>query len=102
MIGTLVGLALLLFAVVLLPLLALKVLFGLVVGLVLLPFKLLGGLFRLVGGLFGLVFKGLFAGAGVLAILLALVLVPLLPLLFLGFLFWAVLRLFTRPALARA
>lgn len=106
MIGTLVGLAVLLFMVVLIPLLALKLLFGLAVGLVLLPFKLLGAVFRVVFGVVALVGKLLFTGAGVLlgvlGLLLALVLVPLLPLLMLGLVFWGVTRLFRRPALVRA
>lgn len=106
MIGTLVGLAVLLFLVVLIPLLALKLLFGLAVGLVLLPFKLLGAVFRVAFGLVGFVAKLLFTGAGLLVgglgVLLALVLVPMLPLLLLGLVFWGLTRLFRRPVLVRA
>ena len=106
MLGALFGFAFLLFMVVVVPLLALRLIFGLAMGLLLLPFKLLGAALRVVFGLLGVVFKVVFTGAGILAGLLALVLavvlVPLLPLLLVGFVFWAFVRLFSRPALARA
>lgn len=105
MLGALFGFAILMFLVVLVPLLALRLIFGLAMGLLLLPFKLLGAAFRVVFGLVGVVFKVLFTGAGLLvglaALIVGVVLVPLLPLLLAGFVLWAFVRLISRPALAR-
>jgi hypothetical protein len=102
MIGMLVTLLVFGGLVVLLPLLALRLLFGLALGLVLLPFKLLGVVFRVVGGLLGVFLKVLFSGVGLVFGLLAavffVVLLPLLPLLVLGALIWAMTRLFRSPA----
>jgi len=86
--------------VVLLPLLILKALIGLAVGLVTLPFKILGGLLKAVFGVVGLLFKAVFGVVGVLGGLLCglllLVFIPLLPFLFIGAVIWGLARL-TRP-----
>ena len=83
-------------ALVLLPLLFLKVLFGLVV----LPFKLVGLVFRIVFGLFGGLLRvgfGLVAVVGaLLAMAFFLVLLPLLPFLIVGGFVWLLARL-ARP-----
>ena len=93
---TLVFLALMLAALIALPLLILKVAFQLVFGLILLPFKLLGVVLRVVFGVLGAVFGVLFSGVGLVFGLLAavffLVLLPLLPFALLGFGLWLVLR----------
>ena len=107
MLGLLLTLVVMGFVLLVLPLLALKLLFSLALGLVFLPFKLLGMAFRLVGGLLGVVLKVLFSGIGLVAGLVGLVffvvLMPLLPLLVLGFVIWGMTRLFRGPAtLARA
>jgi len=96
MIEALVGLVLLVGAFVILPLILLKIVFGLFFGLVLLPFKILGGVLRLGFGLVGAVFKvvgGIFGALAVLfAALLCLVFLPLLPFLVVGGLVWLVVR----------
>ena len=83
-------------ALVLLPLLFLKVLFGLVV----LPFKLVGLVFRIVFGLFGGLLRVGFGLVAVVAALLAmaffLVLLPLMPFLIVGGFVWLLARL-ARP-----
>jgi len=90
------ALALMVAALFLLPLLILRVAFGLVFGLLFLPFKLLGVVLRVVFGLVGLVFKVLFSGIGlVFGLLVAvffLVLLPLLPFALVGLGLWLVLR----------
>jgi hypothetical protein len=77
-------------ALVVLPVLLVK----LVVTLVLLPFKLLGLIFKVA---FGLVT----AIGGLILGLLALVLLPLLPLLVLGGIVWLVVRGASRPDVPR-
>jgi hypothetical protein len=88
----LVLLFLVLAAVVVVPLLALKLLFG----LVLLPFRILGSLFGVLFGLLGGLFKLLFSGFVFLGILLALALslvfLPLLPFILIGGLVWLAVR----------
>ena len=83
-------------ALVLLPLLLLKVLFGLVA----LPFKLVGLVFRIVFGLFGGLLKVAFGLVGVLGALLAMaffvVLLPLMPFLVVGGFVWLLARV-ARP-----
>jgi len=84
--------ALMVAAVVVLPLIILR----LAIGLVFLPFKLLGVVLRVVFGVVGLVFKVLFSGVGlvfaVLAAVFFLVLLPLLPFALLGLGLWLILR----------
>ncbi len=91
----LVGLVLL--ALLWLPILLLKVVFKLVFGLVFLPFKLLGAVFHIAFGVVGGLFRVLFSGLGIVALLVAIVgaiiLLPLLPLLLIGGVIW----LLTRP-----
>jgi hypothetical protein len=106
MIEALVGLLLLVGAFVILPLILLKIVFGLFFGLVLLPFKILGGVLRLAFGLVGAVFKvvgGIIGAVAVLfAALLCLVFLPLLPFLLVGGLVWLVARAGRpRPVLRR-
>ena len=83
-------------ALVLLPLLLLKVLFSLVS----LPFKLVGLVFRIVFGVLGGLLKVGFGLVGVLGALLAMaffvVLLPLLPFLLVGGFVWLLARL-ARP-----
>lgn len=83
------------------PLMLLKVAFT----LVFLPFKILGGLLRglagLVAGLFGVLAGGFGLILAVGGLLLGLVLLPLLPFLFVGALFWAALRMGRRPTAVR-
>ena len=83
-------------ALVFLPLLLLKVLFG----LVLLPFRLVGLVFRIVFGLFGGLLKVGFGLVGLVVGILALaffvVLLPLLPFLVVGGFVWLLARL-ARP-----
>ena len=90
--AALVVMALMVAAVVVLPLLILR----LAIGLVFLPFKLLGVVLRVVFGVVGLVFKVLFSGVGLVFGLLAavffLVLLPLLPFALVGLGLWLVLR----------
>jgi hypothetical protein len=78
------------------PLLMLKVLLHVVLGLILLPFKLLGGVahvaFGLVGGLFKLLFGGALALGVAGLVILSIVLLPLLPFLVLGGLVWLAIR----------
>ena len=84
--------ALMVAAVVVLPLIILR----LAIGLVFLPFQLLGVVLRVVFGVVGLVFKVLFSGVGLVFGLLAavffLVLLPLLPFALVGLGLWLVLR----------
>ena len=84
--------ALMVAAVVVLPLIILR----LAIGLVFLPFKLIGVVLRIVFGVVGLVFKVLFSGVGLVFGLLAavffLVLLPLLPFALVGLGLWLVLR----------
>lgn len=86
--------------VVVLPLLILKTLIGVAVGLLTLPFKILGGLFKVlfgvVGAVLGAVMSVIGAVGGLLFGLLFLVLLPLLPLLFVGAVVWAIVQL-ARP-----
>ena len=92
----LLALALMVAAVVLLPLLILRVAFGLVFGLLFLPFKLLGLVLKVAFGVVGLVFRVLFSGVGLvfglLAAVFVLVLLPLLPFALVGLGLWLVLR----------
>ena len=86
-------------ALVVIPILALKLLFG----LVLLPFRILGALFSVAFGLFGGLLKLLVSGAVFLGVLLALalsvVLLPLLPFVLLGGVIWLMVKAFEpRPA----
>lgn len=85
---------------VVLPLLMLKTLIGVGVGLLTLPFKIVGGLFKVVFGVFGAVLGAVVSVIGALGglmfALLFLVLLPLLPLLFVGAVVWALVQL-TRP-----
>lgn len=88
----LVAMALLIAALLALPLIILR----LAIGLVFLPFKLLGVVLRIVFGVVGLVFKVLFSGVGLLFGLLAAVffilLLPLLPFVVLGIALYLILR----------
>lgn len=88
-------------AVLVLPLLLIKVLFALVV----LPFKILGGLLHGAGVLAALAFKVLFGVIGLvlalLAALVALVLLPLLPLALVALVVWLVVRAARKPDLPR-
>ena len=81
-------------ALVVIPILALKLLCG----LVLLPFRILGAVFSVVFGLFGGLLKLLVSGAVFLGILLALavsvVLLPLLPFVLLGGVIWLLVKAF--------
>jgi hypothetical protein len=92
----LLALALMVAAVVLLPLLILRVAFGLVFGMLFLPFKLLGLVLKVAFGVVGLVFRVLFSGVGLvfglLAAVFVLVLLPLLPFALVGLGLWLVLR----------
>ena len=96
------ALALMVAALFLLPLLILRVAFGLLFGLIFLPFKLLGVVLKIVFGVVGLVFRVLFSGVGLVFALLAavffVVLLPLLPFALLGFGLWLVLRQSRRAA----
>lgn len=101
MIGTLLLLVIVAGAVVLIPLLALRIAFGLAWTILLLPFKLLGVAVKLLLGLFGLVFKLVFGAfglvLGLLAVVVALVFAPLLPLLLLLGGLWLLARLIRGP-----
>lgn len=105
--GTLVALfalALVVGALLILPLLALKLLLHLVMGVVLLPFRLLGAAFKLVFGLVGglkLLFSGAFLLGGLLLGLAVLVFLPLLPLLLLGGFLWLAAKAFRPQAAGR-
>jgi hypothetical protein len=92
----LLALALMVAAVVLLPLLILRVAFGLVLGLLFLPFKLLGLVLKVAFGVVGLAFRVLFSGVGLvfglLAVVAAVVLLPLLPFVLLGLGIWVAVR----------
>lgn len=87
-------------AAVVLPLLALKALVGVAVGLITLPFKIVGGLFKVVFGVVGAVLGAVLsvvgAVGGLLFALLFLVLLPLAPLLLVGAVVWALVQL-ARP-----
>lgn len=98
--GTLLFLFALCAAVVILPILLLKVLFT----LLLLPFKLLGALFNvafgIVGGLFRVGFGLAVALFTLLAVAFVMVLLPLLPFLIVGGFVWLLARIARpRPAL---
>ena len=87
-------------AVVVLPLLLLKVLFA----LLFLPFKLVGALFNLVFGIVGGLFRVGFGLAvalfTLLAVVVVVVLLPLLPFLIVGGFVWLLARLARpRPAM---
>ena len=86
---------------VVLPLLLLKLLFGLILFVVLLPFKILGAvfhvLFKLFWGLGKLVLGGLGLLLGLLAFVLCVVLLPLLPFVLLGLFIYLLIRAF-QPA----
>ena len=81
---------------IILPLLMLKVLLHVFLGLILLPFRLLGGVFHLGLGLAGGIFKLLFWGAvaigSIVLVVGAIILLPLLPFLVLGGLVWLAIR----------
>jgi hypothetical protein len=102
MLGSLIGLGLFVAALVLLPLLLLKLVFGVLFAVIALPFKLLGGLLKVAFGLVAGVLGVVVSGFGVVAMLafglLLLVALPLLPiLLFAGFV-WAVVKVLSpRP-----
>jgi hypothetical protein len=86
-------------ALVVIPLLALKLLCG----LVFLPFRILGAIFSVGFGLLGGLLKLLISGAVflgvVLVLLLSVVLLPLLPFVLLGGVIWLVVKAFQpRPA----
>jgi hypothetical protein len=95
--GLLVGLVFAFGALVMLPIILVKVLFG----LILLPFRIAGGAFRLVFGVLGGVFRLGFAlvglVAGILGFVFFLLLLPLLPLILLGGFVWLLTKAF-RPA----
>jgi hypothetical protein len=90
------ALALMVAVLFLLPLLILRVAFGLVFGLLVLPFKLLGLVLKIAFGVVGLAFRVLFSGIGLVFALLAavffFVLLPLLPFTLLGLGLWLILR----------
>ena len=92
MLGTLVGLAML----VTLPLVFVLVLVKVALALLFLPFKILGFVLKLVTGVLGavcgLVFSGLGLGLAVLAFVAFAVLIPLMPLVLLGAGIWLVVR----------
>jgi hypothetical protein len=86
-------------ALVVIPLLALKLLYG----LVFLPFRILGAIFSVGFGLLGGLLKLLISGAAflgvVLVLVLSVVLLPLLPFVLLGGFIWLVVKAFQpRPA----
>jgi hypothetical protein len=86
-------------ALVVIPLLALKLLCG----LVFLPFRILGAIFSvgfgLLGGLLKLLISGVVFLGVVLVLLLSVVLLPLLPFVLLGGVIWLVVKAFQpRPA----
>jgi hypothetical protein len=86
-------------ALVLIPLLLIK----LVLFVVLLPFKILGVLFKVFFGVLGVVGSVLMAVAGavfgVMVLVFTLLLIPLLPLVFVGGLIWLLARS-SRPSTA--
>ena len=100
--GSALILAFLICLVVIVPLLVIKLLFQLALGILFLPFKLLGLLFRLVFGVFGLATRVVFSGVGLLfglfALFFALLLAPLLPLLLVVGFVWLLTRLFRSPS----
>lgn len=106
MLELLVGLAVGVGLLVLLPLLLLKLVFGVVAFAVWLPFKILGLAFGLVWNLLAAIAKLAFSILGVLALavlaVLALVLIPLLPFLFVGALVWAAVKLIGGSSAATA
>jgi hypothetical protein len=83
---------------ILLPLLLLKLLFGLLFAVVVLPFKLLGAVFHtgfaVVGGLAKLVALGGGLLLGIFGLLLLLALLPLLPVIALGVFIYLIIRIF--------
>lgn len=85
-----------LFLLIAVPLLILKTLVGFVLWIALLPFKILGAILHLVLGLFGAGAKLLVGGMGlvvaILGVLVAVVLLPLLPLFLLGGFVWLLVR----------
>ena len=101
MIGMLLMLGLVMAALVVLPLLLLKVAFT----LLFLPFRILGGLLRAVVGLIAGVASVAAAGFGLLfvvgGIVLGVVLLPLLPFLFVGLILYALMGASRRPATVR-
>jgi hypothetical protein len=104
--GVLVLLFLMVLAVVILPLLALKLLIRIVFGIVILPLKLAGGAISVTGKVVGLGVRVLASIMGLVFTLLGLVfgvlLLPLLPLLVLAGLVWLVASAFRpRSALVR-
>jgi len=105
MLATLLFLVLAFGLLVMVPLMLVSAILKVAVGLVLLPLRLLGGALHLVFGLVGGVFKLLFGAAGLLALVVGgfvlLVALPLLPLLFLGAVVWAILRLFRSTSSTR-
>lgn len=96
MLEALLLLMLLFGAVVLVPLLAFKLLFQLLLGLLLLPFRIIGLAFRVVFGVFGVLAGLLGAGLGLVGaafgLLLVLVLIPLFPLVFLAGIVWLLVK----------
>jgi hypothetical protein len=85
--------AALFFAILFIPFLLLKFVFKLAIGLLVLPFALVVGAVGLVLGLLG----GLF-GLGVGLFFVGLfVLIPLLPIAFVAFLIWGIVRLASPP-----
>jgi hypothetical protein len=89
------------FAILMLGLAAVKVLFG----LVLLPFKLVGALLKavvgVIAGVFGALATGGVALAGVLVVLVAVVLLPLLPIIAFFGLIWLAIKAM-RPSVRTA
>ena len=104
-VGALLVLAFLMAVVVLVPLVAVKLVFNLALGILFLPFRILGFLMRLVFGVFGLAARVVFSGVGLLfgllGLILALLVAPLLPLLLLVGFVWFLARLFRAPVPAR-
>lgn len=91
-------------ALVLVPILLLKLLFHLALALFLLPFRILGALMHVLGGILGAVLKVAFSGLALvgaaLGLVVVLVLLPLFPFLLLAGAVWAIARAFgaTNPA----
>ena len=87
-------------AVLFVPLLLVGLVFKLAFGLLFLPFKVLGLALKLAFGALHVAGRAMF-GLGALAFgLVALVLLPLLPFLFLGLIVWAVFRAVAGPTRA--
>jgi hypothetical protein len=106
MLELLVGLAIAVGLLVLLPILLLKLVFGVLAFALWLPFKLIGLAFGLVWNLLAGIAKLAFSIFGVLALavlaVMTLVLIPLLPFLFFGALVWAAVKLFGSSGAAPA